>query len=353
LTISGPLGGASGFLQRHPVACLLLLSPGIPEYLSGSSPTNAILLNPFMFLFQIVANLGLYGPGVLLVREATVRWKKGWATVLLLGAAYAILEEGVALSTLFDPNANPVGKLGFYGHWLGVSWVWVAGILPVHMLFSISLPIMLLGLAVPRTNGSSLLSKRRLWAASAILGVDVVLLFVFVSRVSGFWMGWPVFVSSLVVMALLVFAARRVPSNALHAASDLPKRGPKLSFVMGALFYAAVLFAEFLGMGAGLPAAVDFVLVVALQGAYLFAVLGSLGSRGNERNLVAFAGGLVVPISAIGLISEASLPLTLLPALAFAGFLRMLWRLHPASSRTDAALPSEPLATPTDGRAGA
>jgi hypothetical protein len=325
--------GVLTFLQRHPVVCLLLLSPGIPEYISGSSPANAIVLNPAMFAFQILANLGLYGPGVLLVREAMVRWKKGWATVLLLGAAYGILEEGVALSTLFDPNANPVGKFGFYGHWLGVNWVWVAGILPVHMLFSISLPIVLLGLAVPRTNGQSLLSRRRLWVVSAVLGIDVVVLFLFVSKVSGFWMGWPVFASSLVAMALLVLVARRVPSNALHAASDLPKRGQRTSFVAGALFYTSVLFAEFLGMGVGLPAAVDFVLVVALQGAYLVAVLRFLGSTGNERDLIALAAGLVVPIAAFGLISEISLPLALLPALAFALFLRRLRREYPATPR--------------------
>jgi len=110
-----------GFLRRHPVLCLLLLTPGIPEYLSSSSPLNALVLDPVMFVFQLAANLGLYGPGVLLIREASIRWKKGWATVLLLGAAYGILEEGVALSTLFNPNAGPVGELGFYGHWLGVN----------------------------------------------------------------------------------------------------------------------------------------------------------------------------------------------------------------------------------------
>ena len=205
--------GALAFLQRHPIVCLLLLSPGIPEYLSGSSATNAIVLNPFMFIFQILANLGLYGPGVLLVREAMVRWKKEWATVLLLGGAYGILEEGIALSTLFDPNAHPVGKLGFYGHLLGVNWIWVAGIVPVHMIFSISLPIMLLGLAVPRTNGESLLSRRGLRVVSLVLGLDVVLLFVVVSRVGGYWMGWPVFVGSLVAMATLVLVARRSPQT--------------------------------------------------------------------------------------------------------------------------------------------
>jgi hypothetical protein len=83
-----------------------MLSPGIPEYLTGSSAVNVIVLNPIWFVCGLIANLGLYGPGVLLIREAKVRWYKGWATVLLLGAAYGILEEGIALSTLFNPNAG-------------------------------------------------------------------------------------------------------------------------------------------------------------------------------------------------------------------------------------------------------
>ncbi len=99
-----------------------------------------------------------------------VRWRKGWGSVLLLGAAYGILEEGIALSTLFNSSAGPVGQLGFYGHWLGVNWVWVAGILPVHMIFSISLPILLLGLALPGTVGKSLLSRRGIRVAYTVLG---------------------------------------------------------------------------------------------------------------------------------------------------------------------------------------
>ncbi len=323
--------GVLAFLQRHPVVCLLLLSPGIPEYISGSSPTSALVLNPPMFLFQVAANLGLYGPGVLLVREAMVRWKKGWALVLLLGAAYGILEEGIALSTLFNPVANPVGKLGAYAHWAGVNWAWVAGILPVHMVFSISLPIMLLGLAVPRTNGESLLSRRGLRVAAAVLGVDVTFLFLLVSRVDGFWMGWPVFVGSMVAMALLVLAARRVPAGVIHPTSDLPRLGPRAMVAIGASFYTSVLFAEFLGLGAKVPSAADFCIVVALQGAFLLGVLRVIGSRGNERNLIAFSLGLVVPIAAIGVISEIPLPLSLLPDIAFVLFLRMLWKQYPTA----------------------
>jgi hypothetical protein len=155
-------GGASsfGFFRSHPVLLLLLLTPGIPEYLSSSSAINNVVFNPLLFLLQLTANLGLYGPGALLVHDARVRWKKGWGTVLLLGAAYGILEEGVALSTLFDPKAAPAGSLGVYGHWLGVNWVWAVGTVPFHAIFSISIPILLLGLVLPRNRRQKPLVKQ-------------------------------------------------------------------------------------------------------------------------------------------------------------------------------------------------
>jgi hypothetical protein len=40
---------------------------------------------------------------------------------------------------------------------------------------------------------------------------SVAVLFAVVSRVTSFWMGWPVFVSSIIAIALLVFAARLAP----------------------------------------------------------------------------------------------------------------------------------------------
>ncbi|MGI0128719.1 MAG: hypothetical protein ACREEC_00955, partial [Thermoplasmata archaeon] len=94
------------FLKAHPILFLALLTPGIPEYLSGSSAFAAIVLNPFWFVLGLSFNLAMYVPGVLLIREAQVRWNKGWATVLALGAAYAIVEEGIGLSTMCYPLSS-------------------------------------------------------------------------------------------------------------------------------------------------------------------------------------------------------------------------------------------------------
>ena len=318
-----------GFLRSHPILCLFFLTPGIPEYISGSSPVNAILLNPFLFVFQIVANAALYLPGALLVREAMIRWKKGWVSVLLLGAAYGILEEGIALSTLFNPNASPVGAFGTYGHWLGVNWVWVAGIIPVHMIFSISLPILLLGLALPGTKGKSfLVSHKAMTATFSLLAIDVFALLLVVFYGEHFWMGWPIFVASIVATGTLVLLARIVPAKAFHAKTENPKITPLASGILGVLVYPSVLLTEFGGMSAKLPAGITTLFVVAVQSFYLILVLRVLGQKDNERQLITFTQGLILPLVAFGVLSQIELPLVLVVDVIMVLFFWKLWRKY-------------------------
>lgn len=324
------------FLRRHPVLCLLLLSPGIPEYLSGSSPVSAIVLNPIQFLFQIAANLGLYGPGVLLIREAMVRWNKGWGSVLLLGGAYGILEEGVALSTLFDSKAAPVQQLGFYGHWVGVNWVWLAGIVPFHAVYSISVPILLLGLAVPWTKDRSLLSPRKLSATFLILAADVSGLFLLILKGEHFWMGPWVLTGSLLTIGVLVFAAAKLPATALKARTLLPVRSPRVMFIAGVFFYLSVLLLDGFFQALRPPAFIAFFTLLLVEGLFLLFVLRGVGSRGNEHQLVAFVLGLIVPIMTIGLVSQILFPLVLVADLAVVLFLRELWRIYPPRTESSA-----------------
>lgn len=325
-----PLQRVAGFIKSHPVVLLALFSPGIPEYLSSSSPLNSIILNPIFFPIQLALNLALYTPGVLLVREATIRWHKGLGSVLLLGAAYGILEEGVALSTLFYSNAGPVGALGYYGHWAGVNWIWVAGILPVHIIFSVTIPIVLLGLALPRTRGEQFLTGKKLPVTIAVLIADVIVLMLFVFGVTRFWMGTPVFIGSLLAIGGLVYAAYRAPANFAIPRTDHPLRSPRTTLIIGAVFYPSVLLTEGLGEGTGLPAAIDFVVVLALEALFLIYILRIIGDRTNERQEIALAVGLILPIAVIGFVAELTLPLILLADLAFALFIRKLRRKYAA-----------------------
>jgi hypothetical protein len=337
-----PVRRTLNFLRSHPILCLFFLTPEIPEYITGSSAVSAILLNPGTFAFQIAANAALYLPGALLIREAMIRWKKGWASVLLLGAAYGILEEGIALSTLFNPNAGPVGDFGYYGHWLGVNWVWVAGIVPVHMIFSISLPILLLGLALPHTWGKSLLSSRRSIALTfLILSVDVCILSLVIFFWEHFWMGWPIFFASMAVISLLVFLARRAPADLIRSKTENPKLSPLATGFFGATFYPSVLLTEFVGKGAKLPASITTILVVAVQSVYLIYMLRVLGQKSNERQLITFALGLIIPLVVFGVVSQIRLPLVLLVDVIVFLFFRKMWQKYGDGSLHVLQVPSE------------
>lgn len=51
----------------------------------------------------------------------------------------------------------------------------------------------------------------------------------------------------------------------------------------------------------------------------------NLGEHGNERGLLSLSLGLILPIVAIGVVAELTLPLTLLADLAMVLFFRKLW----------------------------
>jgi hypothetical protein len=328
--------GVLGFLRRHPLVFLVLLSPGIPEYLSGSSAWSAIVLNPGLFLFQIAANLGLYGPGVILIREAKVRWHKGWATVLLLGAAYGILEEGDALSTLFDPQSNNAGALGTFGHWLGVSWVWASGVLLVHMVYSISIPILLVGLTLAETREKRLLGNRGIATAFAILGADVFVLAFFIARSTRFWMGLPVLVGSLVTISALIYLAYRAPA-AWPTKRPETSRGLRFTILVGIVVYPVLVLIDALRARLESPVII-LLLVVGWEYVSLRWAVRNLNFPGNERKLIAFVLGLLIPFFATGLVANFPVELVLVEDVALLLLFRYLFRLYPG--RTVAVDPS-------------
>jgi len=113
------------------VLTLFLLAPIVGEVLSGSTPPLGFI-NPFTFLLET----GLYGSGAILVRELVRRRGLGWASILLLGAAYGILEEGLVVTSWFNPYWPDLGVLVHYGRLFDVSWVWAFGVITFFVLLS-------------------------------------------------------------------------------------------------------------------------------------------------------------------------------------------------------------------------
>lgn len=332
------------FLKSHPVLFLLLLTPGIPEYLSASSQLTVLILSPPLFFLFLAANLGLYGSGVILIREAMIRWKKGWASVFLLGVAYGIVEEGLDLWTLFYSKAGPVGNLGYYGHWLGVNWVWTVGLLIFHSVYSIGLPIFLFGLAFPELKRKSLVSGARLSATIFCLVLDSIFLFVFVSAIySGYNPGGTLLLFSGFVATIFVLLARRLPANFLKISPGQPRWGPRKFAFLGVLLFPATLLAGGIAAGANLPPIIPMMVDIIFAVFILTRAFNAMGAANNQEQKVAFGVGLVIPIAVFGLIASIGLanPVIIVADLFFVLFSRRLWRkwhqwslLHRAAIQT-------------------
>jgi hypothetical protein len=311
------------FFRRHPVLLLLALTPGIPEYLSGSTSAAGLVLSPPAFFLFLGLNLGLYGPGVLLLREAWIRWGKSWGSLLLFGTAYGLLEEGTALSTLFNPNASVVGGLGHYGRYAGVNWVWLIGVLAVHTVLSVGIPLLLLGLALPETRGRPLLSRRQVGWAAGIYVLDIVLL----ALASGYWRVELAWIVGAAVMALFLWwVAVRLPPGTLDPRPERPAYGPGAYLVLGLAYFPILLLIPALGNEAGLPAVLTG-LADLLAGILLFlAVQRTIGRRGNEPHLVLLALGVTLPILVFGLLSQVGVPVVLVVDALYGAFFAVLWR---------------------------
>jgi hypothetical protein len=310
------------FFRRHPILLLLGLTPGIPEYLSGSSSFVVLARNPVVFFLFLGLNLGLYGPGVLLAREAFVRWRPGWAGMVLLGTAYALLEEGTALSTMFNPAASVVGTQGFYGHFVGVNWVWAFGVSGIHIVLSVGLPILLLGLALPETRGRSLLHGRGIGWAVGIYAVDIVAL----AAIVGYWRVAPVLLVAAAVLALLLYAAAHaLPKGTLDPTGSGPTLAPKWFFPLGLLFYPILVLVPGLGSQYALWPPIDVALELLLGGALFLFVRQRAGRAGNEAALTMLALGTIAPIVFLGALFQVAFPIVLFADVLFVLFFYALW----------------------------
>lgn len=125
-----------------PAAGLFLLAPIVAEYLLGDLPIT--------FLIALVAMAPLYGGGALLIREVTRRLGRGVPTMLVLGTAYGLLEEGLITQSLFNPDYVGLRLLDeAYVPALGIGGSWTVYVLMLHAVWSTTVPIVLVEACVP------------------------------------------------------------------------------------------------------------------------------------------------------------------------------------------------------------
>lgn len=273
--------------HRWPIPTLFLLSPTIAELLSGSAPPDEFFHPPVFCTLT-----ALYGSGALLIREARVRWKRPWwPTILILGAAYGILEEGLAVKSFFDPSWGDLGALAEYGRWAGVNWVWATHLTLYHAVISIAVPIQLVEMLFPEQRDQPWLRRRgRAMAWVLLIGVTLFAFFL----LTPYRPAASTYLVALLATIGLIGIARRWP---LRPVSPRPGRVPRplLFALIGFLTTFGSFFIVWLSPEFQLPVGVALVALLAAAGLTAGGVrrLSHGGAWTNKHRFALVAGALM------------------------------------------------------------
>ncbi|MEU3273053.1 hypothetical protein ABZ639_19605 [Saccharomonospora sp. NPDC006951] len=151
----------------------------------------------------------MYGAGVLLIREAVVRVGGGWPSLVLLGFAYQLAEDGLGLQALTSPRMYGSGEWGLRS--LGVNWSYWESQIGVHVVLSVLVPIALANLLFPDRKARPYLGRGGFVGvgALAIVGVFGLRYIISANEDPGYQTPWgwtAVFVAAIVVLALIALA---------------------------------------------------------------------------------------------------------------------------------------------------
>lgn len=287
-------------MRRYlPVLSLFLLSPLVAEILFGATPLSR--------LYTIVLARPLYGGGAVLVRELARRRDAGWARVALLGAAYAVVEEGLALESMFNPDLFDAGKLGARA--LGVNWVWCEWTVGYHVVVSMTVPILLAETLFPERRREPWLGRIGTTVAGALAALGALALgAIFRNFVA------PAFrldaahtavaaVLALLVAAVALFVPRR-PEAPAHAPVTRPAPSPWLVGVTvataAAAWFGLLHLPAPLREGALVLAPMLVALVVAGTAMSLLRAWSAPGRAWTDVHRIAAAIGVVAVIALYG-----------------------------------------------------
>ena len=211
------------------MAGLLVVSPIAAEYLSGYQAFNPLVLVGYLGIF-----VPLYGTVAVLTRELTRRTGRGWPTILLLGAAFGLIQAGLIDQSLFNPgyldNDDPtwaqawrqerqatlIPGLGISASHLG----FVAG----YVIMTIAAPIAVVEALVSDRADQPWLGRVGLTVIGLLYLLGAGVVFAYDTRPRGFLAAPVQLIVTAVVVAALVTAALALPRRTVGAASS--KRAP-------------------------------------------------------------------------------------------------------------------------------
>jgi hypothetical protein len=126
------------------VITLFFVTPLVAEYLLGDLPLK--------LLAALIVLAPAYGGAAVLIRETARRTGRGWPTMLVLGAAYALIGEGLVTQSLFNHDYLKM-HMHLLDHAyipaLGIGGWWTVFMFNLHTFWSMGVSIALVEALFP------------------------------------------------------------------------------------------------------------------------------------------------------------------------------------------------------------
>lgn len=158
-----------------PVVFLALSAPICAEYLVGYDDSIG---DAAALLFGLFVFVPVYGAPALLIRETVRRRGRGWPSIILLAAAFGLLQAGLIDQSLFNPHYRDIVYWDHLwrptlrpGRWTSAAMI--VGFVGGHIVGSISAPIALSEAMFPARarepwlGAIALVGVAALWAVGA------------------------------------------------------------------------------------------------------------------------------------------------------------------------------------------
>lgn len=263
-----------------PAVALFLLAPAIGELLLGN-----LRVEETVAFLPVLAPL--YGGGALLIRETARRAGRGPATMLILGVAYGLLEEGLADQMLFNRHYAGNDEMGdTYIPALGMGGWLTIGVLTMHAVWSTNVGIALVEALVPERSETPWLGRRGLVVTAAVFAFGTAVTIWGTHHDEHFFAAPPQLLGTVAVIAVLIVVAfRRRPAGPHPGNPPRPVVAGLVAFVASGAFLST----------ADLPGWWSVAAAVALPAATIL-VVGRWSRRrgwGRAHRLALAAGALL------------------------------------------------------------
>lgn len=267
-----------------PAVGLFFLAPLIGEFLLGNLPIT--------WLWALISLAPLYGGGALLIRETARRLKLGWPGIVLLGLAYAIVEEALVTQSLFNPNYLGLRLLDYgYISSLGIGAWWTVFVLTLHTVWSTAVPIALVESISVGNRHRPWLGPLGITVTALLFALGCLMSYTFGKQQDAFAASTSQLVTSCVIVLLLVVAAIAI-SRIKRGDSENPLAAPNARKVCVSAFLLSSLFMALVNVPHTVPAVltVSAMVGVLLWGGAMLVMWSKRTGWSHEHRLAAVSG---------------------------------------------------------------